>query len=502
MGAVCAWGLVGASGVTGEGVRIRAGLLLALLLAGCGRAYYRRAADRDAYALIGNHIVAPEFDVGRTRVEPDPQSRLADPHNPDRPPKPPDDPSASIFMDRPGGMKGGRRWDRDGCLDDIENNTWRDFIGLDEKGRLPLDPDRAVDLALVNSREYQTNLEALYQAALNLSLNRFEFALHWFGHTGTTGAHSGAGGAAGGESNTLTLDHDLGVTRAFAAGGQLLVDFANSFVWEYTAGGGQLMPSNLVVNLVQPLLRGAGREIRLETLTQSERDLLYAVRNFARFRKTFWADVTTRAGYLDLLLRLQSIRNQKANLVGQEQTYRLHLELLEGGKVSRVQVDQVFRGFLDARLGVAQSEASYQSALDDFKIRLGLPPLIPADINDGQLHEFQLVSPTLEKLREDTAQFELARFKELNDVPSVAMLKRSYEQFNDLLKQSPAQQKLVAGELSEGARKLERPLRPGDDREQRQRTRDDYQRFQNTMAEVDRELAALSPKNHGERRGS
>lgn len=472
-------------------MRIRAGLLLALLLAGCGRAHYRRAADRDAYALIGSRIVEPEFDPGRTRLEPDPNSRLADPYNPDRPPKPPDDPSAALFMNRPGGMKGGKRWGRDGCVDDIENDTWRDALGLDDKGRLALDPDRAVELALVNSREYQTNLEALYQAALNLSLNRFEFSLHWFGHTGATLAHSGAGGLPGGESNTLTVDNGLGFTRSLAAGGQLLVDFANSFVWEYTAGGGRLMPSSLVVNLVQPLLRGAGREVRLETLTQSERDLLYAVRNFARFRKTFWADITTRAGYLDLLLRLQNVRNQKANLVSQEQFYRLHLALLEGGKVSRVQVDQVFRGYLDARLSVAQAEASYQTGLDDFKIRLGLPPLIPVELDEAQLSQFELLAPPLEKLREDTEQYQLARFKELDQTPTVQSLKRSYEHLEQLINRSPAQQQLVARELAEGNRQLERPLRPDDDPEQRQRTREDYQRFRNTMAEVERELGAL-----------
>jgi outer membrane protein TolC len=484
----------GASCVTGAGVRIRAGLLLALLLAGCGRAYYRRAADRDAYALISQRIVSPEFDVGRTRLEPDPQSRLADPNNPDRPPKPPDDPAAALFMARPGDMKGGKHWGRDGSVDEIENDTWRDSLGLDDKGRLKLDPDRAVELALLNSRDYQTNLEALYQAALDLSLNRFEFALHWFGGGSITAAHSGAGGAAGGESNTLTFAQNLGFTRSLAAGGQLLVDFANSFVWEYTAAGGRLMPSSLVVNLVQPLLRGAGREIRLETLTQSERDLLYAVRNFAHFRKAFWADVTTRAGYLDLLLSVQNIRNQKANLVSQEQNYRLHLELFDGGKVSRVRVDQAFRTFLSARLGVKQAEASYQSGLDRFKLQLGLPPTLPVELDDSQLNQFQVVAPELEKLREDSSNFQLARFKELNDVPTAEKLKQSYRELEGLVKRSPPMHALVARELTEGMKQFGKPLSPGEDPDQRQRTRQDYDRFQKTLAEVDQELKALPGK--------
>jgi outer membrane protein TolC len=478
----------------GECVRIRAGLMLALVLAGCGRAYYRRAADRDAYALISQRIVSPEFDVGRTRLETDPQSRLADPHDPDRPPKPPDDPAAAGFMARPGGMKGGQHWGRDGCIDEIENDAWRDSLGLDDKGHLKLDPDRAVELALIHSREYQTNLENLYQAALDLSLNRFEFALHWFGRSGITAAHAGAGGAAGGESNTVTFSQELGFNRSLAAGGQLLVDFANSFVWEYTAAGGRLMPSSLVVNLIQPLLRGAGREIRLETLTQSERDLLYAARTFARFRKAFWADVTTRDGYLDLLLNLQNIRNQRANLASQEQNYRLHLELFDGGVVSRVRVDQAFRTFLSARLGLKQAEASYQSGLDRFKLQLGLPPTLPVDLDDSQLNQFQVVAPELEKLREDSSNFQLARFKELNNVPRAEQLKQSYREFGSLVKRSAPFHVLVGQELMEGMKQFSKPLNPGEDPDQRQRSRQDYDRFQKTLAEVGQELESLPGK--------
>ncbi len=481
----------GVGGTTGESVRIRVGLVLALLLAGCGRATYRRAADRDAYALMAQRIVAPEFDIGRMSITPEPQSRLADPHDPDFPPKPPDDPAAATFMARPGGMKGGKHWGRNGCADQIENDEWRNSLELDEKGVLHLDPDRAVELALLNSREYQTNLEAVYRAALALSLERFEFSLHWFASVSPTFRHFGAGGLANGESNTLTLADEVGFSRSLSAGGQLLVDFANSFVWEFTGNGSRLVTSNLIVNFIQPLLRGAGREIRLETLTQSERDLLYAVRDFARFRKAFWADVTTRAGYLDLLLTLQNIRNQKANLASQEQNYRLHLELLDGGKISRVQVDQAFRNYLSARLGVAQSEASYQSGLDNFKLQLGLPPTLPIELDDSQLNQFQLVAPKLQSLRDDTSKFQLNRNKELNNLPSAETLKQSYQGLRELVKRSAESQKLVGSELADGMKQFERPPNSSEDSDQRQRSRKDYDFFQKTLAEGNRELAEL-----------
>ena len=82
----------------GGNVRARLLLLaLSLLAAGCTRAHYRRSADRETYPIVSERIVAPDYDIGRTRLEPEPTSRLFDPFDPDHPPKPPDDPSYSMF---------------------------------------------------------------------------------------------------------------------------------------------------------------------------------------------------------------------------------------------------------------------------------------------------------------------------------------------------------------------------------------------------------------------
>ena len=115
--------------------------------------------------------------------------------------------------------------------------------------------------------------------------------------TRRTSRTSGRAATANGETNTLDVDTNFGFTRNLAAGGQLLVDFANSLVYEFT-GDTQTVNSNFLISLVQPLLRGAGRKVRLESLTQAERDTLYAVRDFARFRKQFWANVAIDNGGL------------------------------------------------------------------------------------------------------------------------------------------------------------------------------------------------------------
>jgi outer membrane protein TolC len=479
----------------GDVVRKRGWLLLPLLLASCDRAWYRRDADREAYGLISSHIVCPQFDVGRTRVEPDAASRLFDPDDPDHPRRPPDDPIARLFMNRPGGMRGGKRWDRDGIADSIENPAWEVLLGIDANGKLKLDQNRAMEIALLDSREYQTQIELLYSTALDLSLAQYHFAPQWFARQGTTYSHFGSGGFANGESNTLALAQDIGFTRALAAGGNLLVDLANSLIWEFSNGGAHLNTTILTMSLVQPLLRGAGREVNLEALTQAERNLLYQVRTFARFRKQFWADTTTTGnGYLSLLLDLQSIRNAQNNLKSQEQNYRLYQVLLEGGKVSTVQVDQVFRNFLSARLGVAQAEATLQTSLDFFKLRLGLPPRIPIELDDSQLSQFQLTDKGLDDLREETAQFQSARNRELNALPTLASLRESFATFRELLKRTPVQFARVKAQLDEGTRMLDRPAVPDQDPEQMQRTRRLYDQYRVILKEIEQGLATMPGK--------
>src|SRR5205823_7939597 len=63
-------------------------------------------------------------------------------------------------------------------------------------------------------------------------------------------------------------------------------------------GVGRNLTSQSTINLdlVQPLLRGGGRAVTLEPLTQVERNLLYQIRNFVRFQKTFYVAIAGGGG--------------------------------------------------------------------------------------------------------------------------------------------------------------------------------------------------------------
>jgi hypothetical protein len=269
-------------------------LIACLVAAGCTRAHYRKAADREAYTILKERVTTPAYEVGRTRVEPDPVSRLADPFDP----RPPDEatgrpgrrrvhgPPVQVPRVQALGPVRAHRRDR-------EPRAGRRPSASSRGSRSSSTRDKAVEVALVNSREFQTAVESLYLQALSLTLNRFEFDLRWFGRNATTFTHTGTS-AFPTETNVLNVDTNVGFNRNLAAGGQLLVDFANSVVVEYVGGTTQVR-SNLGIQFIQPLLRGFGRQVRLEGLTQAERDTLYAVREYARFRKQFWAGIAVGA---------------------------------------------------------------------------------------------------------------------------------------------------------------------------------------------------------------
>src|SRR5581483_12338579 len=153
---------------------------------------------------------------------------------------------------------------------------------------------------------------------------------------------------------------------------------------QYAGKDSTFATSNIVINYFQPLLQNAGRAIALETLTEAERTLLYAVRNFAHFRKQLTFQIATN-NYLLLLAQQQGILNQQANIGNLEQSLRLHLALLEAGKIQAIKVEQVDLNLQQGQQQLIQSETSLERAQDDYKRLLGLPPDVPIRLDDSLL---------------------------------------------------------------------------------------------------------------------
>ena len=112
-------------------------------------------------------------DIG---IDVDPRSRMFDPNSPDCPPRPPDDPVSHKIMKCVDGkpVRAGLEQDRP---HDRASITRRGKITLprDKDGNVVLDLTGAVQVALLESPNYQQQLETLYLSGLDVTFERFRF---------------------------------------------------------------------------------------------------------------------------------------------------------------------------------------------------------------------------------------------------------------------------------------------------------------------------------------
>ncbi len=278
-----------------------------VLLAGCTREKYYRQANQEVECIVQQKSNDPRWALPGFTIDMDPRSRYYDPCDQVRPPLPPDDPASHRYMECVDGMKGWPHWDRNGFRSTLENPQWRqrlgEYVELTPEGDVHLTLPAAVTMAYVNSPSYQQQLETIYLSALDVSTERFRFDVQFFGGNTTAWEHRGrlarsstlgalsppSPGAQ--SSTTLSTTTDFQLERRFATAGELLVGFANSFVWQFAGPDQDATLSILNFNLVQPLLRGAGRDVALEQLTIAERGLLANLRAFQRYRQGLYTQV-------------------------------------------------------------------------------------------------------------------------------------------------------------------------------------------------------------------
>ena len=405
---------------------------------GCSRTKYRLQADRDAYGIIAERNQDPAWAAENVAIEMDQRSRFYDPYDPDCPPMPPDDPTAHTYMHLVDGKRGWRYWHDNGLRPELENPGWRQnleqYVELTREGEINLNLESALSLAYMHSPLHQRQLETLYLSSLDVAEERFRLDTQFFGGYGVNYSHQGR---LLGESNELTVGRPdpgtaLRLERQFASAGQLLAGFANSFVYEFTGPNTGLSSSLVNISLIQPLLRGAGRDIALEQLTRSERNLLGNLRAYAQFRQGFFTQIAIGElgvngpsrfgsgtalqsfsgrggvdGYLGLLLQRQRIQNINDNLNLLLRT-RAQLEVrLRFGSIDLIQVDLFRQQVESERTNLLRAENDFQLALDNYKTdTLGLPPDLEVDLDTTLIEPFQLIPTESSELLDRIVQLQ------------------------------------------------------------------------------------------------
>ncbi|MHC4222280.1 MAG: hypothetical protein ACYST9_07635, partial [Planctomycetota bacterium] len=163
---------------------------------------------------------------------------------------------------------------------------------------------QSVEAATKNNRDYQTRKEQLYLTGLDLTLARHQFARQWFGTIDSEYERNS-------EDEQLGSGSELGFTQRLADGAVITAGIALDWATFLTGDAQTSLDSILSAAVRQPLLRGAGRKVVQEQLTQAQRNLLYEIRSFNRFRKSFVVDIVS--DYYRVLRSRDSVTNAKNN---------------------------------------------------------------------------------------------------------------------------------------------------------------------------------------------
>ena len=436
---------------------------------GCNRAHYRNRADQEVTNLIGEKIADASSPEIRS-IQVDRASRMFDPFNPDRPPMPEDDDVSHQYMKVLNGKKGYPLWDVNGKTNTAENPIWWQYLPLDERGVLVLDADTAVRTAVLHNTVYQSEIETLYLSALDVSTERFFLGNQLFAGYTTVYTADGAlrRGAGGNSSSTLNAStfsrgaRPVALRRQFTNGADMIIGFANSMTWQFAGPDTQSATTLVDLSLIQPLLRGGGRDLIMERLTLAERTLLYNVRSFERYRTGFYTTITvgraaepgptrrgglfggaglqgftglgggfgtvgnvqtntaggfgggggvpTVGGFLGLVQNQLQIRNVEENVARlRENVARFEDALREQLTVvsatqdtipsQQLQVSQTRQALNSLQASLLQQKFNYEQSLDAFKVTLGLPPYVCVEIKDPILDQFNLISDDLKERR-------------------------------------------------------------------------------------------------------
>jgi outer membrane protein TolC len=244
----------------------------------------------------------------------------------------------------------------------------------------------AVAMATASNRDYQNQKESLYLKALDLTLARHQFARQWFG---TIDAAYNKGTDITGENfEAVNSDAEIGFNQMLADGGQISTSIALDWARFLTGDPRTSLGSVLSASITQPLLRGAGREVAQENLTQAERDVLYQIRSFNRFRQTFVVSIIS--DYYRVLQQRDAVTNAEDNYKRvAESKDRLEMEA-QAGRRNRYEVDQAEQNVLANKDNYVRAVERYQQQLDEFKIRLALPTDANVELDQNELRALEV----------------------------------------------------------------------------------------------------------------
>jgi outer membrane protein TolC len=262
-----------------------------------------------------------------------------------------------------------------------------------EQGARILTLESAFDLAFRHNRNHQRQKEIAYLEALNLTLSRHRFTPIFGG--GAQARYDEQVREVESGVDALTRDRTLSGGGFLTAdyllrtGGRLTAAFTTDFL-RLVGGNAELLTSSAVsATLVQPLWRGAGYRVAMESLTQAERDLLYQLREFTRFRQQFAVEIASQ--YYGVLQNRDQVRNAWVAYQNAGRNAERERALFDEGQTTLTSLGQFEQSELRNEISWVDAIRSYRQNLDTFKITLGLPTQERLMLDPAELERLRIV---------------------------------------------------------------------------------------------------------------
>ncbi len=268
----------------------------------------------------------------------------------------------------------------------------------------------ALQMAAAHNFSYQQNKESVFSTALQLDLQEHYFENIYSGNV--SNSVSASTSYTGSDSAVLSDSVDGGVSRRFKNGTRISASIGYAIAKMLTFGHDSSHSTAADASVTVPLLRGSGEFITTEGLTQAQRNLVYAIYNFERYKKSFAISIAN--SYYNVLRIHNQILNAEANYKSLKTSADRSRDLADAGRMTNIQRDQAIQGELSARNSWLSSQETYKTAVDTFKILLGLPTDAQIELDTSELDKVvayteKALNLDLTPAREDKVIF--------NDIP-------------------------------------------------------------------------------------
>ena len=351
---------------SGIGISIRicllaVGFFALIALSGCKNpTEHRQLADETAYEIIAQSqqealgkiedvsIMQPS-DIFRRRIIESQGLLYSD--------------SASLGRDK---LKKIDHWPDDKYFDPIPDPDALilELLGAD----VELSLINALMIGAQNNPDYQSYKEAIFSEALNLDLERNEFRSIF----SQALKNSFIRDAREKETvRSVTNSSERTAAKKLKGGAELTAQLAVDLANLVSLGGASVIGLSADASVSIPLMRGSGKHIVTENLTQAQRNVIYSIYEFERFKRTFAVKVADE--YLGVLQQLDQLDNNEQNYKGLVISVRRATQKANEGQFSEIEVGQAVQSELRARDRWIKSIQNAKQTLDEFKILLGIP---------------------------------------------------------------------------------------------------------------------------------